>query len=88
MRTIRRSLLLPRAVLALGGAVALGAVLVQPAGAQQMATPGSPNATVTIDGHVLQPQPYWPSRFAPPKGAPNNVLIMTDDVELRRASRS
>ena len=59
MRTARRSLLLPRAILALGAAVALGAALVLPAGAQQIAgTPGSPDATTTIDGHVLPPQPF------------------------------
>ena len=97
MRTTRRSLLLPRAILALGAAVALGAALVLPAGAQQITgTPGSPDATTTIDGHVLPPppqpfrgqielnaaqsKPYWPSRVTPPKGAPNILLIMTDDV--------
>ena len=25
------------------------------------------------------PQPYWPPRVVPPKGAPNILLIMTDD---------
>jgi hypothetical protein len=51
------------------------------------ATPGSPSATVTIDGKQLPPPPmkfggvinedaknskaYWPSRVVPPKGAPN-----------------
>jgi arylsulfatase A-like enzyme len=59
-------------------------------------TPGSPNATVTIDGRYLPapPQPFegkielnaaqskpaWPARVVPPKGAPNILLIMTDDV--------
>jgi arylsulfatase A-like enzyme len=59
-------------------------------------TPGSPNATVTIDGRYLpappqpfggqielnaaQSKPYWPARVVPPKGAPNILLIMTDDV--------
>src|SRR5450759_3639152 len=58
--------------------------------------PGSPDATTTIDGHYLPPppqpfhgeinlnaaqsKPYWPARVVPPKGAPNIVLIMTDDV--------
>ena len=74
--------------------VSLGA-----AGAQDMAgTPqiGAPNATTTIDGHVLPPPPRafkgqielnaaqstpaWPARVVPPKGAPNILLIMTDDV--------
>jgi arylsulfatase A-like enzyme len=59
-------------------------------------TPGAPNATTTIDGHVLPPppqrfggeidlnaaqsKPYWPMRVVPPKGAPNILLVMTDDV--------
>src|SRR6516165_5631199 len=64
--------------------------------AQQInGTPGSPDATVTIDGKQLPPPdmkfggvinetakdstPYWPPRVAPPKGAPNVLLIMTDD---------
>src|SRR6476659_10053048 len=58
--------------------------------------PGSPDATTTIDGHYLPPvaqpfqgeinlnaaqsKPYWPARVVPPKGAPNILLIMTDDV--------
>jgi len=59
-------------------------------------TPGSPNATTTIDGRYLpnppQPyagkiglsakdsKPYWPPTVVPPKGAPNVLLIMTDDA--------
>src|SRR5690242_17903784 len=58
--------------------------------------PGSPGATTTIDGRYLPPpppkfggeinlnayqsKPYWPPRVVPPKGAPNVLLIMTDDV--------
>ncbi len=58
--------------------------------------PGSPSATTTIDGAYLPPfaepfkgeinlnayqsKPYWPARVVPPKGAPNILLIMTDDV--------
>ncbi len=58
-------------------------------------TPGSPNATTTIDGKQLPPPPpkfggvinetakdstpWWPPRVVPPKGAPNVLLIMTDD---------
>src|SRR5271155_4216785 len=57
--------------------------------------PGSPSATVTIDGKQIPPppmkfggvfkesaknsKPYWPPRVVPPKGAPNVLLIMTDD---------
>lgn len=58
-------------------------------------TPGSPSATQVINGNQLPPpplpfggviketapdsKPYWPPRVAPPKGAPNILLIMTDD---------
>jgi arylsulfatase A-like enzyme len=57
--------------------------------------PGSPSATTTIDGKQLPPppskfggvikesakdsKPYWPPSVVPPKGAPNVLLIMTDD---------
>ena len=57
---------------------------------------GSPSATMTIPGDGLPPpalpfggeinlnayqsKPYWPPRVVPPKGAPNVLLIMTDDV--------
>ena len=56
---------------------------------------GSPDATTTIDGKQLPPPPpqfggviketaeestpWWPPRVVPPKGAPNVLLIMTDD---------
>ena len=58
--------------------------------------PGSPSATTTIDGRYLPPppskfegeinlnasqsKPYWPPTVRPPEGAPNILLIMTDDV--------
>jgi arylsulfatase A-like enzyme len=58
--------------------------------------PGSPGATTTIDGRYLPPPPpqfggeispnaaqstpYWPALVTPPEGAPNILLIMTDDV--------
>ncbi len=58
--------------------------------------PGSPAATTSVDGRYLPPappkfggeinlnafqsKPYWPPRVVPPKGAPNVLLIMTDDV--------
>jgi arylsulfatase len=57
--------------------------------------PGSPDATTTIPGNQLPPpppkfggvikesykdsKPWWPPRVVPPKGAPNILLIMTDD---------
>lgn len=63
---------------------------------QQTVPPGAPGATTTIDGRYLpnppqpfrgqispnaaQSKPYWPALTAPPKGAPNVLLIMTDDV--------
>src|SRR6516225_153750 len=62
---------------------------------QMTGTPGSPGATTTIDGKYLPPpppkfggeiglqadqsKPYWPARVVPPQGAPNVLLIMTDD---------
>jgi arylsulfatase A-like enzyme len=62
---------------------------------QVRGTPGSPDATTTIDGRYLPPppqkfegaigmqadqsKPYWQATVVPPKGAPNILLIMTDD---------
>ena len=62
---------------------------------QTTGTPGSPSATTTIDGKYVPPppapfggvinmnvkdsKPYWPPNVVPPKGAPNVLLIMTDD---------
>ena len=56
---------------------------------------GSTDATTTIDGKQIPPPPpkfggvikesakdsapWWPPRIVPPKGAPNVLLIMTDD---------
>jgi arylsulfatase A-like enzyme len=64
--------------------------------------PGSPSATTTIDGKQLpappqkfegkigptaqESKPYWPARIVPPKGAPNILLIMTDDAGYGVAS--
>ena len=64
--------------------------------------PGSASATITIDGKQLPPppqkfegkigrttaesKPYWPARVVPPKGAPNILLIMTDDAGYGVAS--
>ena len=57
--------------------------------------PGAPGTTTTIDGRYMPPQtpPFaghiepneaqstraWPTLVTPPKGAPNILLIMTDD---------
>jgi arylsulfatase len=59
-------------------------------------TPGAPSATTTSDGKYLpnppakfggtihlsakDSTPYWPPRVVPPQGAPNVLLIMTDDA--------
>jgi arylsulfatase len=64
--------------------------------APALAQQGSPGATTTIDGRYLpnppQPfkgeispnavdsKPYWAPLVVPPKGAPNVLLIMTDNV--------
>ena len=58
--------------------------------------PGSPSATSTVDGRYIPnppaefggeinldattSTPYWPPTVVPPEGAPNILLIMTDDV--------
>jgi arylsulfatase A-like enzyme len=58
-------------------------------------TPGAPDATMSISGaqlpapapafggvikeNALQSTPWWAPRIVPPKGAPNVLLIMTDD---------
>lgn len=64
--------------------------------AQQIyGTPGSPSATMSINGKQIPAPPtkfggvigniaqksksFWPPRIVPPKGAPNILLIMTDD---------
>jgi len=62
---------------------------------QVTGTLGSPSATTTVPGNQLPPpppkfggvikesakdsKPWWQPRVVPPKGAPNVLLIMTDD---------
>jgi arylsulfatase len=62
---------------------------------QTTTAPCSPSATTTIDGKYVpsppapfggtinlgaeQSKPCWPAKVVPPKGAPNVLLIMTDD---------
>ena len=76
-------------------AVALVAAASSAAAQQTTAAPCSPDATTTIDGKTLpapppkfggtinlsakDSKPCWPPRVVPPKGAPNVLLIMTDD---------
>ena len=78
---------------ALSFAIALAAVPV--AAQVVTGTLGSPSATTTIPGNQIpapEPQfggvikenattskPWWPPTIVPPKGAPNVLLIMTDD---------
>jgi arylsulfatase A-like enzyme len=77
---------------ALGAFVLLG---VPSLAQQGSAPAGSPAATTSIDGkqlpppdppfggvikdNALQSKAWWPPRVVPPKGAPNVLLIMTDD---------
>jgi len=80
-----------RAAIVAAALVAMGPVHAQ----QVTGTLGSPSATTTIPGNQLPPPPpkfggvikesakdstpWWPPRIVPPKGAPNVLLIMTDD---------
>jgi arylsulfatase len=63
---------------------------------QVTGTPGSPGATTSLSGKQLPPpdprfggvikdgalqsKPWWAPRVVPPKGAPNVLLIITDDA--------
>jgi arylsulfatase len=76
--------------------VAVGTAVTPALSQQVTGVPGSPSATTTIDGKQLPPpdpkfggeirenaaqsKAWWPPRVVPPKGAPNVLLIMTDDV--------
>jgi arylsulfatase len=80
---------------ALTGATAMLASLPAPA-QQINGVPGSPSATQVINGNQIPPpplpfggvikesaadsKPYWQPTVVPPKGAPNILLIMTDDA--------
>ena len=84
---VKRSLVLSVGAVALTGATAIAQ--------QVTGTLGSADATTTINGKQLPPPPpkfggvikelakdstpWWPPRVVPPKGAPNVLLIMTDD---------
>ncbi len=86
----RRRILFGATIIALLATVTV-AVMAQ----KDAAKPGSPAATTTIDGKQLPAPPgkfagkierstegstaYWQPRIVPPKGAPNVLLIMTDD---------
>jgi arylsulfatase A-like enzyme len=82
-----------RSILVAASLLALSCVSVS--AQQVTGVPGSPEATTTITGKQLPPpdpafggvikekasesKPWWPPRVVPPKGAPNVLLIMTDD---------
>lgn len=84
-----------RSMLAGAGFLALGCVPGWAWAQQVTGTPGSPGATTTITGKQLpspdpnfggaikqkasESTPWWAPRIVPPKGAPNVLLIMTDD---------
>jgi arylsulfatase A-like enzyme len=83
-------------LLLLTAAVAMLTAVHASAAPQISGESGSPGATITLDGKQLPPppqkfggvikerasesKPWWPPRVVPPKGAPNVLLIMTDDV--------
>jgi len=83
------------AIKAMVGVVALWGCLAPASAQQVTGTLGSPTATTTTGGRQLPlPDPkfqgvikerasestaWWPPRVVPPKGAPNVLLIMTDD---------
>jgi hypothetical protein len=95
-RVMMRVCCLVHAVPQLAAALVLCLLTGVIANAQQIAgVPGSPDATVTLNGKQLPPppmrfggviresykdsKPWWPPRVVPPKGAPNILLIMTGD---------
>jgi arylsulfatase A-like enzyme len=92
----RSSLLLRVLMAAAFGAALLAGCEAQKGKVQITGEPGSPSATTTPDGRQLPPpdpafggvikntardsKAWWPPRVVPPKGAPNVLLIMTDDA--------
>ena len=88
MPSIQTSLLLAASLVA-------GATVPSVLAQQVTGVPGSPGATTTISGKQLPPpappfggvikekasdsKAWWAPRVVPPKGAPNVLLIMTDD---------
>jgi arylsulfatase A-like enzyme len=94
VKSMKRDNLFKFGLTALTGATAMLASLPAPA-QQINGVPGSPSATQVIADNQLPPPPlpfggviketaaestpYWPPPVVPPKGAPNILLIMTDD---------
>ena len=72
------------------------AVMGQAGAQQVTGTVGSPSATTTVSNRqlpapdprfggvvkndALQSKPWWAARVVPPKGAPNVLLVITDDA--------
>jgi arylsulfatase A-like enzyme len=93
--SMKRDNLFKFGLTALTGATAMLASLPAPA-QQINGVPGSPSATQVINGNQIPPpplpfggvikesaadsKPYWQPTVVPPKGAPNILLIMTDDA--------
>jgi arylsulfatase len=79
-----------------------GPALAQGAAAGAAPPIGAPNATAPIDGNFLpnparpfggtvelnadQSTPWWPPRVVPPAGAPNILLVLTDDTGFGASS--
>ncbi len=77
------------------GAIVLALAFTGAAAQVVTGTPGSPTATTSLPGDQIPPPdpkfggvikerasestPWWPPRVVPPTGAPNVLLIMTDD---------
>src|SRR5215469_7746922 len=88
-------MVMKKSVLLLSAATLTVFTMVPAVAQQTSGVPGSPSATTTIDGKYLPPpppkfggsinlqadqsRPWWPPQVVPPKGAPNILLIMTDD---------
>ena len=82
--------------LAFSAATLLATTCLPAAAQQTTGAPGSPSATTTIPGtqlpspdpkfggvikdDALQAKPWWAPRVVPPEGAPNVLLIITDDA--------
>jgi len=90
-RTVQRAIVAALAGFLLASMLTVTPVAAQ----QATGATGSPSATTTLDGKQLpapppkfggvikesakDSTPWWPPRIVPPKGAPNILLIMTDD---------
>src|SRR5512143_2072806 len=96
MNTLEKKFSFMTACASAGAMLVSGLSVAPVSAVETTGVPGSPSATTTIDGKQLPPppqkfegkigqtaqesKPYWPARVVPPKGAPNVLLIMTDDA--------